>query len=304
MVINFVKGILIGIANIIPGVSGGTFALILGIYDRLIKALSGININLFKNIFSPASFVKEFKKADGIFLLQLVAGAVVSIAGLSWVIDYILKNYPGMTLSFFMGLIIPSISVPYKMIEKKNLWNSLFILPGLILVFVIYNLKITVIQVSLPVAFLSGVLAISAMILPGISGSFLLLVLGVYESVINNIKVFTASLDFKSFIFLVIFSSGCIAGLLLFVRLMKLLLKKYLNKTLYFLIGLVLGSIVVLWPFKAYPEINMDKIEIAVTTSKNIMPESMEHVLIFTGFFVLGLLGSFGVNCLAKCKDK
>lgn len=304
MIINFIKGILIGIANIIPGVSGGTFALILGIYDRLIRAVGGININFFKSIISPANFIKEFKKIDGVFLLEIAAGAIVSIAALSWVIDYILKIYPGMTLAFFTGLIIPSISVPYKMIEKKSIGNFLFILPGILLVLCVYNLKFTVIQLSPPVIFLSGALAISAMILPGISGSFLLLVLGVYETVVNNIKVFTSSLNFESFIFLTTFGAGCIVGLVLFARLMRLLLRKYMNRTLYFLIGLVLGSIIVLWPFKDYPEVGMGKIKIAVTTSRNILPESSKDILIFGGFFVLGFLGSFGLNRLAKNNDK
>jgi putative membrane protein len=304
MKINIVKGFLIGIANIIPGVSGGTFALILGIYDRLIKALGEINFKIFKLILSPAEFIKEFKKMDGFFLLEIAAGAVVAIGALSWVIDHALSNYPGMTLAFFMGLIIPSIAVPYKMIDKKNMRNFFFILPGIILVIAIYNFKFVVINISLPVVFISGFLAISAMILPGISGSFLLLVFGVYESVVNNIKLFTSSFELSSFIFLVTFAAGCILGLVLFVRLMKLLFKKYPDQTLYFLIGLVLGSIVVLWPFKDYSALTSDKVEISVTTAKNIMPAGIKEVFIFAGFFVAGMLGSFGMNRIANDGDK
>lgn len=304
MKINIVKGFLIGIANVIPGVSGGTFALILGIYDRMIKALGGINLNIARLIFSPAKFIKEFKKMDGFFLLELAAGAVVAIGSLSWVIDYVLRIYPAMTLAFFMGLIIQSIAVPYKMIEKKGARNFIFILPGIMLVMAVYNLKFDVVEISLPVVFISGVLAVSAMILPGISGSFLLLVFGLYESVINNIKLFTASLELGSFIFLVTFALGCMAGLVLFVRLMKLLFKKYPDKTLAFLIGLVLGSIVVLWPFKDYPKLTSEKIEIGIISSKNIMPAGIKEVMISLVFFASGMLGALGMNRLANDGDK
>ncbi len=304
MIINLTKGMLIGIANIIPGVSGGTFALVLGIYDRLIAALGGININLLKKIFTPADFINEFKKNDGLFLVELAVGAVISIAGLSWVVDYLLKNYPGMTLSFFMGLILPAISVPYGMIKERRIGNYIYVLPGILMVIFIYNMETTVINLSLPVVFLSGALAISAMILPGISGSFLLLVMGIYESVVGNIKNFTSSLNGESFVFLVAFGAGCIVGLVFFVKLMRLLFYKYKDKTLYFLIGLVLGSIVVLWPFKDYPAVSAGKIEIAVTTSANIMPESILTVFIYAVFFILGLFGAYGLNCIAKKTDK
>jgi putative membrane protein len=304
MILNFSKGFLIGIANIIPGVSGGTFALVLGIYDRLINTLSGFNPGIFKNIFKPVQFFKEFKEADGLFLIELGVGAFASIAVLSWVIDYVLKFYPGMTLAFFMGLIIPSISVPYKMIAKKNTGNLLFIIPGILLVLFIYNMKFGAIQLSLPVVFLSGVAAISAMILPGISGSFLLLVLGVYGGVINNIKLFTSSFNMQSFIFLATFGIGCLVGLVLFVRVMKVLLKKSPDQTLYFLIGLVLGSVFVLWPFKDYPVVSPEKIEIGITTSKNIFPGSFKEVGFALLFFCTGIIGAFGMNVLANKRDK
>lgn len=304
MIINLVKGMLIGIANIIPGVSGGTFALILGIYDRLIMALGGFDLEMLKKITAPRDFASEFTKKDGFFLIQILSGALIAIGVFSWLIDHLLKNHPSMTLSFFMGLIIPSIAIPYKMIEKKSILNGFFIIPAVVLVIIIYNIKAPFSEVSLGIAFFSGLIAICAMILPGISGSFLLLVIGVYETVLSNIKAFTASFEIESFIFLAVFGSGCIAGLFLFVRLMKILLKKYKDRTLYFLIGLVIGSVIVLWPFKDYNSIGPEKIEIAITTSKNIMPEDIREVYYCLFFIVMGFLSSFGFNFIEKKGNK
>lgn len=309
MLINFIKGMLIGVANIIPGVSGGTFALILGIYHRLINALGGIDMRFVGKILLPRKFVDEFKKIDGFFLLEIAAGAALSLIAFSWIIDYLLKIHPGFTLSFFMGLIIPSIAVPYKMIKKKSWNNFVFILPGILLVSGIYLFRYTgaghYAVISLPFLFLSGILAVSAMILPGISGSLLLLLMGVYESIISNIKIFSSSFSLNSFIFLSIFGAGCILGLFLFVRVMSFLFHKYRDKTLYFLVGLVLGSLVVLWPFKKYPQITgAEKMEITITTAKNSLPESAKSVFGYSLLFVMGLLGSYGLNRLAKQDNK
>jgi putative membrane protein len=246
--INVIKGLLIGLANIIPGVSGGTFALILGIYTRLIFAVSNLSLK----IFIPSKFRDEFKKIDGFFLLQILIGSIISIAGLAWVMDYLLKFQPGPTLSFFAGLIMASILIPYEMIDKKNFKNLVYIIPGILLVGGIY--KFGAIkpgsELSLLVVFISAAVAISAMILPGISGSFILLVVGVYQPVIGHIKNFLSHPESNqglySFTVLLVFGLGCIAGLVFFVRVMKYLLNKKRDKTLAFLVGLVVGSLIVI----------------------------------------------------------
>ncbi|MBN2407585.1 MAG: DUF368 domain-containing protein [Elusimicrobia bacterium] len=302
MLLNIVRGLLIGIANIIPGVSGGTFALILGIYDRLIKALSGITFGLFKNILSAGRFWQDLKAADIFFLIHILAGAVISIASLSWFIDGALRDYPAQTLAYFIGLIIPSISVPYRMIQKKSISGLVFVLAGIAAVVSVNNLKFASADISLPFVFFSGIIAISAMILPGISGSFVLLVLGVYEHIVSSIKSFTSTFSLESFVILAVFSSGCLAGLTGFARLMRLLLKKYTDRTLYFLIGLVAGSVAVLWPFKDYPAVTGQKIEIAVTTSANVMPGGLREVSIALFFLLLGFVCSFGLSYIANKK--
>ncbi|MFC2091143.1 DUF368 domain-containing protein [Elusimicrobiota bacterium] len=299
-----VKGVLIGLANIIPGVSGGTFALILGIYDRLINALAGIKVDILKKIINPRTFIQEIKKTDIIFLIQIGSGAVISIVSCSWFMEYVLKEYPGIMLSLFMGLIVPSVAVPYRMISKRSLNNILWIIPGIILVLALYSIQAGFYKPVLPVIFLSGVFAVSAMILPGISGSFLMLLMGVYEEVIRNIKSFTAGFDLDSFVFLSVFAAGCLLGLVIFVRLMKMLFNKYSDKTMFFLIGLVIGSFVVLWPFKEYPQTLIHNVDIAVITSKNRLPVDIKEIAVNSVFFVLGLVGSWGLIRIAKGKDK
>ncbi len=300
--INVIKGLLIGLANIIPGVSGGTFALVLGIYTRLIDAVNKLSFN----IFNPSKFKSEFKKADGAFLLQLFGGALMAIAGLAWIMDYLLKFHPGPTLAFFAGLIIASVVIPYRMIEKKNFKNIIYIIPGILLVYFIYWFRFAApgADLSLFTLFISAAVAISAMILPGISGSFILLILGVYQPIITNIKSFLFHPTLDSFRVLTIFGLGCLAGLVFFVRVMQYLLHKQRDKTLSFLVGLVAGSLIVLWPFKAYPNtVLAEKVDIAIITARNIMPTSAGELFYYLIFFTAGIVGARGLKLLEKNKD-
>jgi len=299
-VINIFKGFLIGIANLIPGVSGGTFALILGIYGRLINDINKLGIGTLKAFFTPGEFKEEFKRIDGIFLLSVAGGALASIAGFSWLIDFVLKNYPGYTLAFFAGLILPSIAVPYKFIDEKNVKNALFVLPGALIVAALYAFPLSSGAADIPLVliFFSGFIAICAMVLPGISGSFLLLATGVYGTVISHIKNFFFSPSLESFVFLTVFASGAAIGLIVFVKLMKRLLEKYKNKTFYFLIGLILGSMVVLWPFKVSETSSPDlKAKIRIASARNRLPSGAREAASYAGFFAIGLIAA---SLLAK----
>jgi len=266
--LNLIKGGLIGIANIIPGVSGGTFALILGIYERLLRALQAIDIGIVKvtlrmitSGFSSESrkkFAEQLKRLDVVFLASLGIGAVGAILACTFLIDWLLKTHPMVTLAFFVGLIIPSISVPWRMIgDKKKGLALAWIIPGIALtVAVSFAFQhMTQATDNLVWSFTAGMIAISAMILPGISGSFVLLVMGQYENVLSKIKsiqigIATGHLEIEAMIWLAVFAVGCIAGLLVFARLLGYLLKYYRTAILLFLIGLIIGSFWVLWPFK------------------------------------------------------
>ena len=180
-----------------------------------------------------------------------------------------------------------------------------FGLPGILLVVFVYvfTTAAEIKEFSYFLLFLSGFLATSAMILPGISGSFILLIIGVYGAVISNIKTFFSSPGAESFLFLSVFGLGCAAGLVAFVRIMKFLFEKCRDRTLYFLIGLILGSIVVLWPFKTFPERSAGKMKIGIVSAANRLPQNKSEALFCAGFFVIGVLGAGFLNRVAKFGD-
>lgn len=324
----FFKGILIGIANIIPGVSGGTFALILGIYERLINALANIGIGsvkaflgLFLNRFSKEAkerFKHEMEKIDIWFLVVLALGAMVSILGLSFVMDLLLRKYPSMTLSFFMGLILPSVFIPWKLMGKKDLFTLFWLIPGIgltLLVSLSFN-QDTITESNFLFAFISGVLAISAMILPGISGSFVLLVLGQYQIALFHLqnlqlKLAQGRLPYDSILWLGFLGIGIIVGLIGFCKFLKWLLSRYYSQTMAFLIGLIIGSLWTIWPFKDYiggAEIKGRggevKQEIKIATAPNRLPRHGDNYLGYSICFITGVVSAVGVEKFGKLKKR
>ncbi len=324
-IIYFIKGGLIGIANIIPGVSGGTFALILGIYERLLQAPHAVDVQALKvtlKLFTGGfrknvrdDFIQLLIRLDAWFLALLGVGGFSVILASSFLIDWLLVNYPAYTLSFFIGLIIPSIAVPYKMMGSNRTVSALFwALPGCALTVLISLAfgRFSGMGDNLLWSFVTGMIAISAMILPGISGSFVMLVMGQYQNVLNKLQSIQTSIidgriDWSAWIWLSVLALGCITGLLLFARFLGFLLKNYRTATLAFLIGLILGSFYVLWPFKDYEgsipvqnefveSILEEKQDIRVATAPNRLPESITDVGINLLFLVIGLGGAFGIN--------
>ncbi|HPQ39372.1 MAG TPA: DUF368 domain-containing protein [bacterium] len=320
-IITFIKGALIGIANIIPGVSGGTFALILGIYERLLDALHAIHVKLILdliktipglfNIDKRRKLFEILRKLDFIFLACLGAGAIATILGLSFLIDHLLTEFPGLTLSFFIGLIIPSIAVPWKMMgSEKSPGQLAWILPGIALT-VAVSLAFGNVSTSdnLVWSFLTGTIAISAMILPGISGSFVMLVMGQYQNILRKLQLIQQTIDIQAWIWLAVFGLGCIVGLLVFARFLGFLLRHRRNATLAFLIGLIIGSLWVLWPFKDYDyEMSLDHVaaefrervsekqDIRVATAPNRLPDDAGEVLFNLLSLALGLAGAVAMN--------
>lgn len=313
-----VKGGLIGIANIIPGVSGGTFALILGIYDRLIDAVNAIGLDtaraflrLFTSGFAPeakSAFAGQWRKIDGTFLVLLTLGAVATIYSSSFAIQYLLTNHYSPTLSFFIGLILPSISIPWAMMDRRGV-RLLWVVPGIaITVGVSSVMPDSAYGLDNPlVAFLSGAVAISAMILPGISGSYVMLILGQYQNVLDKLTHLNAA----ALVWFLALALGMGVGILLFARLLHFLLARYRAATMAFLIGLLLGSLFILWPFK-----NIDagaqvtgrdgevKQEIQIATAPNRLPGTLSEALIAAAGLVGGLCGSYGLIFLGKQNAK
>lgn len=242
LVLIFFKGMAMGAADLVPGVSGGTVAFITGIYDRLLAAISAC---------TPARLVallrgrvrESWQAVDGSFLLVLLAGIFTSIASLARLISYLLSEQPILLWSFFFGLILISIPLVARNIQRWNVWVLLMLLCGSVLAWLIGSSAPLQLEATHTVVFFGAALAICAMILPGVSGSFILLLLGLYSSVLAAVKDFDVSL-------LLVFLLGCVAGLLSFSRLLNYLLQHARNVTLAFLTGLLIGSLGKVWPWK------------------------------------------------------
>ena len=325
----FINGFFIGIANIIPGMSGGTLALVLGIYERLISALRNIGFSTVKKLLRGATFRKnarvaaqaELHRIDFGFLALLGSGAIAAVLLTSKLIVYLLNHHHDATYGFFSGLILISILIPVRMLKAFG-WKELVVLSIAIALIlsvsvgttgkqldrVAYksgietsmNSSVSERETGLPtywelvLFFGSGALAISAMILPGISGSFLMLALGVYfplltaintvlESVPELLKgVFDQSL-FGSLLIISFTTIGCLFGLLAFTRLLNYLLGRYRNLTITFLIGLMVGSLYGLWPFREFAMIDGERIDTA-----HILPLLDMNLLITMAAFLVG----------------
>ncbi|KJZ11051.1 membrane protein [Marinomonas sp. S3726] len=238
----YFSGIFMGAADIVPGVSGGTIAFILGVYERLISALSGVNKKSIQLLFK-GDIKGLWKHFDASFLLVLGVGILTSLIALSGAISFALEFYPRYLASFFLGLILASAALLSKDLPKLQIKHLIMILLGCCFGLLVSLLSPTNINVTPLMVILSGMIAICAMLLPGISGSFILLMLGMYGPVLLAIKNLELSV-------LALFASGALLGLLTFSKLLKYLMTYFREITISFLIGVMLGSLLKIWPWK------------------------------------------------------
>ena len=237
------KGMAMGAADVVPGVSGGTIAFISGIYEELLNSISSFNFSLI-NVFKNEGFKSVWIKVNGNFLVSLFVGILISVLSLAKLIESMLENHPIVIWSFFFGLVLASIIYIGKQITKWTKGSVLCLILGAMLAFYITTLNPMVSANSSPwFLFLAGMIAICAMILPGISGSFILVLLGAYKPVLN-------ALNTKDFVSIIIFLVGAILGLLSFSRILKWLFSTYKNYTLATLTGFIIGSLNKIWPWK------------------------------------------------------
>jgi putative membrane protein len=240
--LTYLKGMAMGAADIVPGVSGGSIALITGIYQRLLDSINSINgENL--SLLLKLEFKKFFKAVNGSFLLSLLLGIMTSVFTLSKLITYLMDEHPIPLWSFFCGLILVSAFIILKEIKRWHLGVVVALILGIIIAWWVTSLPPTSSPDAIWFTFVAGAIAICAMILPGISGSFLLLILGKYEMILQAVSE-------KDIVTLGVFASGCIVGILSFSRLISFLLKKFYATTIGLLSGFMLGSINKLWPWK------------------------------------------------------
>ncbi len=240
--LNYLKGMAMGAADIVPGVSGGSIALIAGIYQELLDSINSFNLD---NLRLLKSFqIKElYTRLNGNFLLSLVLGILTSIFALSRVITYLMEVHPIPLWSFFSGLILVSAFLILKETKKWNFVIVVSIAIGTAFAWWVTNLPPTTTPDAPWFTFVAGSIAICAMILPGISGSFVLLILGQYE------RILQAVMD-KDFFTLALFASGCLVGILSFSRVVAFLLRRFHAATIGLLSGFMLGSVNELWPWK------------------------------------------------------
>ena len=228
-----------GSADIVPGVSGGTIALITGIYGHLVEAISKISFGFLKPLFKgdfKGFWSEMLEEIDFKFLIPLVLGIGVAFLTLAKVVTYCMDNHTAITYAFFLGLIIASAVILFKKLNKINVTNFAFAVIGAILTYIFVSLNPIAANHSLIVIFLSGMIAICAMILPGISGSFLLLLLGQYKYMLNALH----NLHITE---IVVFVVGALIGILGFSRMLNFLLKNHEEVTMAFLIGVMIGSL-------------------------------------------------------------
>lgn len=231
-----------GAADIVPGVSGGSIALIAGIYQELLNSINSFSLENLKLLgrFELKAF---FKAVNGAFLLSLLLGILTSIFALSQLITYLMDDHPIPLWSFFTGLILVSAFLILKEIKRWHLGVILAVLIGTAFAWWVTNLPPTTTPDALWFTFVSGAIAICAMILPGISGSFILLILGQYEGILQAVND-------RNFLKLAVFAAGCAVGILSFSRVVSWLLRKYHSATIGLLSGFMLGSVNELWPWK------------------------------------------------------
>lgn len=293
------KGIGMGAADVVPGVSGGTIAFITGIYEELINSIKSFNLNAVKLFFS-GKFAEFWKAINGSFLMSVFIGIGISIFSLAKGLEFLLNNYPILVWSFFFGLIVASAIYVARSIKK---WNAPTIISGIIGIIIAYG--ITVItpaeaNTSYWFIFLSGSIAICAMILPGISGSFILVLLGMYKFILAAVGDMNVAV-------IATFLGGAVIGIIAFSNVLSWLLKKYHNNTIAVLAGFMVGSLNKVWPWKEVTETIIDRHgELKPIAERNILPGAYEQitgnqalllgaiVLIIVGFALIFVIEGIG----------
>ena len=246
----FGRGVAMGMADIVPGVSGGTIAMITGIYERLVRGIS--NLGFVKVRDDAGEARRRLRKVDTDLFVPLVIGIAVAIILMSNVILYLLDRQPSPTYAFFFAVILTSAFVLLRRKGVLTFFNGLYVIVGFLATFALVNSGVLELGHEPYIIFLSGMVAVCAMILPGISGALILLFLGQYEYMLDALR----SLEWLD---IILFISGAVIGLLAFSRVLNHLLKKHRNSTVAFLIGLMLGAL----------KLPYDNIEI---TSTNLLP--------------------------------
>jgi putative membrane protein len=307
------KGLAMGAADVVPGVSGGTIAFISGIYEELIETIHNLDLGFFKS-WKKEGFAKAWKQYNLAFLLALFAGVFISIISLAKLITLLLSDYPVMVWSFFFGLVIASIVYVGKQVTH---WK-----PSVIIALIVASVLSYLITIADPIGspestwflFLAGFIAIIAMILPGISGAFILLLLGAYTAVIGIVTQLTESIaSLNSTLFLsalgklLIFAIGAIVGLKVFSKALNWMFKHHKNLILAVLTGFMIGALNKIWPWKEVLQYRLNHAgEEVPFIERSILPQNFDgnpQIMYAVIFAVIGFLTIFLLERIAMKKE-
>jgi putative membrane protein len=305
------KGIAMGAADVVPGVSGGTIAFISGIYQELIDSINKFDLKTILSV-RKNGIKATWAALNGNFLLALISGIFISILTFSKVITFLLDNHPILVWSFFFGLVLASILLIWKQITHWKYYSLFALLLGTFVSYYITIAKPVASPDSLPYLFLSGFVAIIAMILPGISGAFILLLMGSYQTVIGTINQFREGIALfnmeilgQAMIKLMTFAVGAILGLKLFSKILHWMFAHHKNTTLAVLIGFMIGSLNKIWPWKQVLETRINSHgELVPFLEKSILPKHFEGNPQIIGAIVMVLFGFILIVGLEKIAAK
>ena len=304
----FLKGMAMGMADLVPGVSGGTIALITGIYEELIQSIAKFNVENLKLLLNnnPKQF---WVSINGKFLVTIFSGILSSIIFLSFFIKWLIENQPIAIWSFFFGLLTASIFILKKEVLHWNTNRFLLLFAGIILAFSLTQISPNTQEISLFYLFICGMIGIIAMILPGISGAYLLLILGAYTTLLtilqDAIRIWS-NFQFNVFITtytkLLVFCMGAIIGLRSFASVLKWMLAKHNDKTMALLIGLMIGALHKIWPWQQTEIIILG--EKTKTLTQAIMPQNYGGDPQIFIAILLFIVGGFSILMLERNKNR
>lgn len=277
-----------GAADLVPGVSGGTIALITGIYKELLQSINSISLTNLK-LWKQEGIKSVWKKLNGPFLLAIFGGILSSILLLTRILEWLIENHPLVLWSFFFGLLIASIIYLFRAELSFSMLNLLYVCFGAVISFMVTQLNGGANQTSLWYLFLSGFIGISAMILPGLSGAYILVVMGVYQTVLSNVRVaqdLILNFDQTQFIntasILGVFILGILVGIKVFAKFLSWLLNRYPQRSIAFLVGLMIGALHKVWPWQ-------NTVGNSIKETVAVLPQSYngEPLLVITTIWML-----------------
>lgn len=289
----YVKGFMMGSADVVPGVSGGTVAFVVGIYEELIDAITAVNAKFVRRL-ATLHWRAAFADFPWQFLLVLGLGIGTAILTMAHVLSWALEHHETLVWGFFFGLIVASIVLVLRRVRRWTFPAVAVMIGFAVAMYFLVGLTPHEMPHTPIFLFLSGALAICAMILPGISGAFILVLLGQYHYVLEAVVT-------RDWVTLALVAAGCAVGLLAFARVLKWLFSRYHDLTVAALIGLMIGSLRKIWPWKVTTQVEIEPDgSVIPLVQSNFLPDTLSpEVLMVIGLAVLGLVLVIGLEALA-----